>query len=68
MNESVKPIVFFRSCLYPPRLGDRADLLDVTNHPRLGNYHWVSTSAVQDIREDGRVIETLNTIYIRKEE
>jgi len=42
--------------------------MGVRNHPALGDVGWVCTSKVVDVREGGRVIETLNTIYIRKEE
>lgn len=68
MNDTPKPIVFFTEARFPVELGQRADLMGVRNHPVLGDLGWVSTSKVLDVREGGRVIETLNTIYIRKEE
>ncbi len=68
MNDTPKPIVFFTEERFPVELGQRADLMGVRNHPALGDVGWVCTSKVVDVREGGRVIETLNTIYIRKEE
>ena len=68
-NESGKPVVVFgyESVSFPAKVGQRAYLLDVEDHPLLGNQRYVSTSTVLDIRDDGRTIETRNTIYIKKE-
>lgn len=59
---SPKPIVFFERAI-TAELDRRAQLSGVTNHPILGNLDWVSTSKVIDIRNNGKTIETLNTIY-----
>ena len=66
-NESGKPVVLFTEVLAPPVIGRRAALGGIENHPRLGNLDWVNTSGVLEVRDDGRTIETRNTIYIKKE-
>lgn len=72
-NETAKPVVFFRQAadLGPyknPVVGYSAELLWITGHPRLGNPPRVYTSTVLEVRDDGKTIETRNTIYKKLEE
>lgn len=48
-------------------IGYSAILYGVRGHYYLGDEPIVRTSRVVDIREDGRVIETMNTIYVQEE-
>ena len=66
-NESLKTVVTYREWLGPLKVGYTTTLTDVEGHPRLGNQRMVRTSTVEDIRDDGNTIETLNTTYIKKE-
>ena len=47
--------------------GSRCDLYGVKDHPRLGYERWVITSPVIAVRDGGRTIETMNTIYVQEE-
>lgn len=60
-NETAKPVVFYGSSAFV-EVDRRAILLDVKNHPRLGDCNYVSTPKVLSVSDDG-TIETLNTIY-----
>lgn len=62
-NEKAKPIVFYQDGGRSAVVGQRADLYGIMGHPRLGDERWVVTSTVVDIRDDGKTIETRNTIY-----
>lgn len=66
-NESLKPVVTYRERLGPLKVGGTTTLTDIEGHPLLGNQLMVRTSTIKDIRDDGNTIETLNTIYIKKE-
>ena len=48
-------------------VGSRCDLYGVKGHPRLGYERWVITSPVIAVRDGGRTIETMNTIYVQEE-
>lgn len=65
-NEKAKPVVFFDRA-DNVRIGSKALLWGITNHPLLGDREGVQTSKVVDIRNDGKTIETLNTLYIKME-
>ena len=60
---SAKKIVKFAETITVPEVGRRCSLGGVQDHYRLGNCDWVNTSYVVDIRDDGKTIETKNTIY-----
>lgn len=62
-----KPVVKFASAREPVVVGRQADLYGVKDHPRLGYERWVITSPVIAVRDSGRTIETMNTIYVREE-
>lgn len=62
-----KPVVKFTSAREPVALGLSADLYGVKDHPRLGYERWVITSTVIAVRDGGRTIETMNTIYVQEE-
>ena len=70
-NETAKPVVFFGYSSHAPEVGRSVKLHDVERHPRLGSFRgldeWVNTSTVLDVRDEGRTIETLNTVYMKKE-
>lgn len=76
MNRNEKPVVTFSTILgWSDRedSGVRAYLLDVQDHPTLGNKSEVLTSSVLSIEYDaaprGQVccIETRNTLYKRRD-
>ena len=48
-------------------VGRSCDLYGVKGHYRLGNERWVITSPVIAVRDGGRTIETMNTIYVQEE-
>ena len=48
-------------------VGSSCDLFGVRGHHRLGDERWVITSTVIDVRDDGKTIETMNTIYVQEE-
>ena len=48
-------------------VGSSCDLFGVRGHYRLGDERWVITSTVIDVRDDGKTIETMNTIYVQEE-
>lgn len=64
---NAKPEVKFDSARDPVVVGQRADLYGVKDHPLLGYERWVITSPVVAVRDGGRVIETMNTIYVQEE-
>ena len=64
---NAKPEVKFASAREPVVLGRQADLYGVKDHPRLGYQRWVITSPVIAVRDGGRTIETMNTIYVQEE-
>ena len=64
---NAKPEVKFASAREPVVLGLSADLYGVKDHPRLGYERWVITSPVIAVRDSGRTIETMNTIYVQEE-
>lgn len=62
-----KPVVQFKGAVQFEKYGvDTVAHCYALNHPRLGE-RYVTTSAVENISEDGSKFETQNTIYIRKE-
>ena len=64
---NAKPEVKFTSAREPVAVGLSADLYGVKGHPRLGYERWVITSPVIAVRDGGRTIETMNTIYVQEE-
>ena len=70
-NETAKPVVFFGYSSHAPEVGRSVKLHDVERHPRLGSFRGlderVNTSTVLDVRDEGRTIETLNTVYMKME-
>ena len=60
---SAKKIVKFAAPLGNPVVGHPCILLGVEGHYRLGTEPVVTTSYVVDIRDEGKTIETKNTIY-----
>ena len=65
MNE--KPEVKFASS-GDVVVGRSCDLYGVKDHPRMGYQRWgVITSPVIAVRDGGRTIETMNTIYVQEE-
>lgn len=62
-----KPEVMIGASRIVPILGGAKILVGVPiDHPRADlNGHIVDTSAIMEIREGGRVVETINTIYRR---
>lgn len=58
-----KKVVEFHGFLFEPAVGRSASLTDVKDHPKLGDCEWVRTSRVVEIRDNGKTIETRNTIY-----
>ena len=48
-------------------VGSSCDLYGVKDHPRLRYQSWVITSPVIAVRDGGRTIETMNTIYVQEE-
>ena len=48
-------------------VGSSCHLYGVKGHPRLGYERWVITSPVIAVRDGGRTIETMNTIYVQEE-
>jgi hypothetical protein len=66
----MKPIVHFRYFSDFPEVG-RGALLYPRDHPdhgRVSNKRLVHTSKVLSVSDDGKRIETENTIYILEEE
>ena len=66
-NESGKPVVRYSERLGSLKVGRVTTLAGIEGHPLLGDQRLVRTSTVLDVRDDGNTIETLNTIYIKKE-
>jgi len=64
---NAKPEVKFTSAEDPAVVGQQVYLYGVKDHPRLGYQRWVITSPVIDVRDDGKTIETMNTIYVQEE-
>ena len=65
---NAKPEVKFTSAEDPVAVGQRVYLYGVKDHPRLGYQRWgVITSPVIAVRDGGRTIETMNTIYVQEE-
>ena len=48
-------------------VGSSCDLYGVKDHHCLGYQRWVITSPVIAVRDGGRTIETMNTIYVQEE-
>ena len=48
-------------------VGSSCDLYGVKDHPSLEFVGWVITSPVIAVRDGGRTIETMNTIYVQEE-
>ncbi|UFK09554.1 hypothetical protein [Xanthomonas phage DES1] len=63
---TAKKQVKFKEALFT-EVGYGARLFGVKNHYRLGSADYVQTSPVLEIRDDGRTIETKNTIYVMEE-
>lgn len=64
---SAKKVVKFASYATTPEVGRPAFLNGVKGHYRLGNEETVQTSFVVDIGDEGRLIETKNTIYVMED-
>ena len=65
---NAKPEVKFTSAEDPAVVGQQVYLYGVKDHPRLGYQRWgVITSPVIAVRDGGRTIETMNTIYVQEE-
>ena len=64
---NAKPEVKFISAGDPAVVGQQVHLYGVKDHPRLGYQLWVITSPVIAVRDRGRTIETMNTIYVQEE-
>ena len=64
---NAKPEVKFTSAEDPAVVGQEVYLYGVKDHPRLGYQRWVITSPVIAVRDSGRTIETMNTIYVQEE-
>ena len=64
---NAKPEVKFTSAGDPAVVGQQAHLYGVKDHPRLGYQLLVITSPVTAVRDRGRTIETMNTIYVQEE-
>ena len=60
---AAKKIVKFAAAWTKPVVGHSCILLGVEGHYRLGNEPVVTTSYVVDIRDEGKTIETKNTVY-----
>lgn len=63
---NAKPEVKFISASFVA-VGWSCHMYGVKDHPRLGYQHWVITSPVIAVRDGGRTIETMNTIYVQEE-
>ena len=65
---NAKPEVKFTSAGDPVVVGQKVYLYGVKDHPRLGYQRWGAiTSPVIAVRDGGRTIETMNTIYVQEE-
>ena len=65
---SAKNIVKFIGAITVPEVGRRCNLYGVQDHYRLGDCDWVTTSYVVEVRDGGKTIETMNTIYQKIED
>lgn len=61
----MKPIVHYKSLGFTITVGSRA-IVEVLDHPRDPEVHNVSTSQVVSVDEETGNFETLNTLYVRK--
>ena len=64
---NAKPEVKFTRAGDPAAVGQQEHLYGVEDHPRLGYPLWAITSPVIAVRDGGRTIETMNTIYVQEE-
>jgi hypothetical protein len=69
-NGSKKPVVYYTQQLGPVVAGNRASVYAAKHYRlgRLGAFDWISTSPVVMVHEDGTTFETLNSMYVLREE
>lgn len=67
---SKKPVVYYTQQLSPVTVDRRAEVRAYAHYRlgQLGALGWVSTSKVINVHEDGTTFETLNSMYVLRDE